>query len=48
MNNLRKLMLKMRRSSHPICKSCQQLVSGQPVDLDEYSEELAERYGFNE
>jgi len=47
MNNLRKLMLRMLRFSHPICKSCQQLVSGQPVDLDEYSEELVEKYGFN-
>jgi len=47
-NNLRKLMLKMLRFSHPICKSCQQLVSGQPVDLDKYSEDLLRRYGFNE
>jgi len=48
MNNLRKLMLRMLRFSHPICKSCQQLVSGQPVDLDKYSEDLLRRYGFNE
>jgi len=48
MNNLRKLMLRMLRSFHPICKSCQQLISGQPVDLDAYTDSLLERYGFNE
>jgi radical SAM protein with 4Fe4S-binding SPASM domain len=48
MNNLRKLMLRMLRYSHPICKSCQQLVSGQPTDLDTCSEDLLKRYGFNE
>jgi radical SAM protein with 4Fe4S-binding SPASM domain len=46
MNNLRKLMLKMLRFSHPICKSCQQLISGEPVNLDEYSKDLLRRYGF--
>ena len=46
MNNLRKLMLKMLRSSLPICKSCQQLVSGMPTNIDKYADSLLERYGF--
>jgi radical SAM protein with 4Fe4S-binding SPASM domain len=44
LNNLRKFMLKKQRDLIPICKSCQQLVAGQPENLDKHAEDILNRY----
>ncbi|MDA0036149.1 SPASM domain-containing protein [Brachyspira hyodysenteriae] len=40
MNNLRKIILKKERKSHPICKNCGQLTHGMPDNIDDYADEL--------
>ena len=44
LNNLRKLMLTKKRNSHQICKNCNQLIAGQPENLDSYIEDLLGKY----
>lgn len=34
------MMLKGKRKSHFYCKNCNQLIGGQPSDIDEYAEEI--------
>ena len=41
--NFQLMMLKGKRKNHPICKNCEQLKFGMPVDLDPYSHEILKR-----
>jgi len=44
MSNVRKMMLEGKRKSHPICKGCNQLIGGQPENLDPHKEKLMKTY----
>jgi len=44
-NHLRMLMLRKGRKQHPICRNCDQLIAGMPVDLDEYAGDILARMG---
>ncbi len=39
-DHLRSLMLHKMRKTHPICKNCDQLVAGMPVDLDDHTDDI--------
>jgi len=42
-NQFRQLMIMKKRKSHAICRNCQQLVAGMPVDLDDHADEISRR-----
>jgi len=44
LNTSRKMMLSGFRCRLPICSNCQQLISGQPENIDQYKEELLGRF----
>jgi len=44
LTRMRITMLKKFRNLMPICKNCNQLIAGQPEDLDKYAFELLEKY----
>ena len=44
MRNLRKLMLLKKRCDINVCKNCNQLIAGQPVNIDHLAEKLLEKY----
>lgn len=39
-NHLRMQMLHKERKRHPICRSCDQLIAGMPVDLDDHTHDI--------
>jgi MoaA/NifB/PqqE/SkfB family radical SAM enzyme len=41
---MRRIMLEKKRDILPICNVCNQLIAGQPENLDEYTEELIQKY----
>lgn len=43
-NYLRLQMLHRERKSHPVCKSCNQLIAGMPTNLDNYVDEILKKY----
>jgi MoaA/NifB/PqqE/SkfB family radical SAM enzyme len=42
-DKFRKMMLHKERKDNPICRNCQQLVAGMPVDLDDHAEGILKR-----
>ena len=46
-SQFRRLMISKERKRHAVCRDCQQLVAGMPVDLDAHAEEILRRMNAN-
>lgn len=45
LRDFRLMMLNDKRKKHPVCKDCDQMIKGQPENIDKYSENLKVVYG---